>query len=72
MKYISQYIIKHARDGEIILLHDIHQTSVNGFIKALPKLRKQGFELVTVSELYAIKGKKLKKGVMYYSPNKDR
>lgn len=72
VKYISQYIIKHARDGEIILLHDIHQTSVNGFIKALPTLRKQGFELVTVSELYAIKGKKLKKGVMYYSPNKDR
>ena len=47
-------------------------TSVDGFIKALPKLRKKGYELVTVSELYAIKGKTLKKGVMYFGPNRDK
>lgn len=70
--YISKYIVSHAGDGEIILLHDIHPTSVNGFIKALPKLRKKGYELVTVSELYAIKGKALKKGVMYFGPNRDK
>ena len=50
----------------------IHPTSVDGFIKALPKLRKKGYELVTVSELYAIKGKTLKKGVMYFGPNRDK
>ena len=72
VKYISKYILNHARDGEIILLHDIHSTSVDGFIKALPKLKKKGFELVTVSELYEIYGKKLKKGIMYYGPNSSR
>lgn len=71
-KYVSKTILKSAKDGEILLLHDIHQTSVDGFLKALPKLRKEGFELVTVSELYQIKGKKLKKGVMYFGPNKDK
>ena len=70
--YISKYIVSHAGDGEIVLLHDIHPTSVDGFIKALPKLRKKGYELVTVSELYAIKGKTLKKGVMYFGPNRDK
>lgn len=72
VKYVSKYILKHAKDSEIILLHDIHPTSVDGFIKALPTLRKKGFELVTVSELYEIKGKALKKGVMYYGPNRDK
>lgn len=71
-KYVTNTILKSAKDSEIVLLHDIHETSVNGFIKALPKLRKKGYELVTVSELYQIKGKKLKKGIMYYSPKKDK
>lgn len=72
VKYVSKYIVKHARDGEIVLLHDIHPTSVYGFIKALPELKKKGFELVTVSELYNIYGKKMKKGIMYYGPNSNR
>jgi peptidoglycan/xylan/chitin deacetylase (PgdA/CDA1 family) len=69
--YVCNTILKQAKDSDIILLHDIHETSVNGFIKALPTLRKKGYELVTVSELYKIKGKELKKGVMYYGPKKD-
>ena len=47
----------------------LHPTSVNGFIKALPELRKKGYELVTVSELYKIKGKTMKNGIMYFGPN---
>jgi peptidoglycan/xylan/chitin deacetylase (PgdA/CDA1 family) len=69
VKYIKNYVINHACDGQIILLHDIHPTSVNGFIKALPELRKKGYELVTVSELYKIKGKTMKNGIMYFGPN---
>ena len=71
-KYVYNTILKTAKDGEIILMHDIHETTVDGFVQALPKLRKDGFELVTVSELYQIKGKTLKKGVMYFGPNKDQ
>lgn len=70
-KYVSKTIQKNTKDGDIILLHDIHSTSVDGFIKALPKLKKKGFELVTVSELYRIKGKKLKNGKMHFGPNND-
>lgn len=70
-KYVAKYILTHTKDGDIILLHDIHSTSVDGFIKALPKLRKKGYELVTVSELYKIKNKKLKTGKMHFGPNND-
>jgi peptidoglycan/xylan/chitin deacetylase (PgdA/CDA1 family) len=70
--YVKKTVINSATDGAILLLHDIHQTSVQGVIKALPTLRKNGYEMVTTSELYAIKGKKLKNGVMYYGPNRDK
>lgn len=65
--YVYREIMKTADDGEIILLHDSHPTTVDGFIKALPKLKKKGYELVTVSELFKLKGKKMKPGTMYYS-----
>ncbi len=71
-KKVCNSILKQTKPNDIILLHDIHSTSVDGFIKALPKLKKKGYELVTVTELYQIKGKTLKKGVMYYGPDKDR
>lgn len=69
--YVSKTILKQCKKNDIVLLHDIHKTSVDGFIKALPKLKEKGFELVTVSELYAINGKKMKKGVMYFGPDND-
>lgn len=70
--YVKRTVLNTAADGQIVLMHDIHQTTVQGFVKALPKLRKSGYEMVTVSELYAIKGKKMKNGVMYYGPNRDK
>lgn len=70
-KYVKKQLLKNIKDGDIVLMHDIHESTVNGFKKALPKLRKKGYELVTVSELYKIKGKKLKDGVMHFGPNND-
>lgn len=43
-------------DGTIILMHDIHQPSVQAAIKAIPELISQGYKLVTVSELAQAKG----------------
>lgn len=65
--YVYKEIIKSANKGEIILLHDSHPTSVDGFIKALPELNKKGYELVTVSELFKLNKKSLKPGTMYYN-----
>lgn len=71
-KYVYKKILSTAKDGEIVLLHDIHKTTVKGFKKALPKLKKRNFELVTVSELYKIKGVDLETGKMHYKPAYDK
>lgn len=48
---ISEYIIKNAKDGSIILMHDIFETSVEASFIVIDELKKQGFEFVTVEEL---------------------
>ena len=60
-------VLKNAKDGDIILMHDIHAESVTAALKLIPELRKKGFELVTVSELAALKGVKLDNGASYRS-----
>lgn len=54
-----------VKDGDIILMHDIHDESVEAAVKLIPLLKKEGYELVTVSELAAARGKKLKSGEAY-------
>ena len=43
-------------DGSIILMHDIHEPSVQAAIRMIPELVQKGYKLVTVSELAAAKG----------------
>ena len=43
-------------DGSIILMHDIHEPSVQASIKKIPELVQKGYKLMTVSELAAAKG----------------
>ncbi len=70
--YVRNYVINHAGDGEIVLLHDIHPTTVEGFISALPVLVKKGYKLVTVSELMKHRRVKLEAGKVYFSPQNYR
>lgn len=62
---VKNRILNNASDGAIILLHDIHKTTVDGAIAALDDLIAQGYELVTVSELYRRRGQTLENGVSY-------
>lgn len=58
-------VMDNVGDGDIILLHDIHSESVDAALKLIPKLQKAGYQLVTVSEMAAAKGKTLEKGGRY-------
>lgn len=49
-----QLILAQASDGDIILLHDIYMSSVDIFLRASAELLKQGYELVTVSQLLGL------------------
>ncbi len=53
-------------DGDIVLLHDIHDYNVNAVKNFVPDLIEQGFQLVTVSELYEARGEKLEPGTLHY------
>lgn len=54
-----------ANDGAIVLMHDIHPTTAAAVSSICRDLKKKGYEMVTVTELAAIKGKKLTKGHTY-------
>ena len=44
-------IMNNVKDGSIILLHDLYDTSVDAALLAMKELLKQGYQFVTVSEL---------------------
>lgn len=52
-------------DGSIILMHDIHEPSVEAALKLIPALIDQGYKLVTVEELAEAKGITLEDGKSY-------
>lgn len=62
---VEQAILNNAYDGAVILLHDIHSTSVEGAIRAIPQLIQQGYQLVTVEELFYYKGIEPQSGKVY-------
>lgn len=49
-------VMKDIKPGCIILMHDIHSTTVDAAKKIFPALKKQGYTFVTVSELLEIRG----------------
>lgn len=54
-----------ARDGDIVLMHDIHKTTTAAVSSICKNLKKKKFEMVTVTELAAIRGKTISKGHTY-------
>ena len=54
----AKTILKQAKDGDIILLHDMQGNSqtVEALDTIIPELKAQGYKFVTVSELFKAKG----------------
>ncbi len=64
---VYESIMSQAKDGAIILLHDMHTESVEAVIRAIPDLIDKGYQLVTVSELIAYSKNPPKTGkVIFY------
>lgn len=58
---------KSIRDGDIVLMHDLYPTTAAAVEKLVPKLKKKGFLLVTVDELFYYKGISPQAGKVYFS-----
>ena len=54
----ARMILKQAKDGDIILLHDAEGNSmtVEALDTIIPELQKQGYKFMTVTELFKAKG----------------
>ncbi len=67
---IKNEILSNAKDGNIILMHDIYGDTATAVEAAIPALVEQGFQLVTVSELMEARDVTLTSGKVYYSARK--
>ena len=59
-------MVMTATDGDVVLLHDIHEYNINAVERFVPDLIAEGYQLVTVSEMYAARGETLDPGTIHY------
>ena len=54
-----------ARDGSIILMHDIFPESVDAALQVVDALHQQGYLFCTIEELFDLRGIPLEAGQVY-------
>lgn len=62
---VAKHILETAQDGDIVLMHDLYESTADAMEYVIPKLIEMGYELVTVDELFEAKGITLEAGIMY-------
>lgn len=69
---LKNILINDVVDGDIVLMHDIHKSTVAGVKKALPEMIKKGYEFYTLEELFEVNEVELKPGVLYKTAKKTK
>lgn len=62
---IVKNVVDGLADGGIINMHSVHEKTAQAVPEILKACEEKGYQVVSVSELFAIKGKKLMTGVQY-------
>lgn len=55
---VNEEVMSHVAPGSIVLLHDIHPTTADALPQLLDSLEKEGYQMVTVSQLLELWGDK--------------
>ena len=63
---IVQAVVSQVEDGDIVLLHDMSNASVQAALQIIDIMQAKGYRFVTVSELAEIKGVTLQPGQVYH------
>lgn len=63
---VTQRVLSQVKSGDIILLHDMYDSSISAAFRIIDRMKEQGYIFVTVSELAAIRGTELQGGEVYY------
>ena len=54
--YITEHVLSRAQDGDIILLHDLYQSTYQATRRIVPALLERGFTFVTIDQMLALRG----------------
>lgn len=65
-------VLENAEDGDVVLLHDIHEQTADAVERIVPELVRCGFELVTVEELAKTKHTLLTPGKYFTNFHHDK
>ncbi len=63
--YIVNYVVDNVKDGDIILFHDSYNETVAAIKELLPILYSKGYQIMSVSELFQVKGLSIDKNASY-------
>ena len=58
-------VLNHVRDGDIVLMHDLYESTAKASQTIIPALVERGYQLVTVSELAECRGGMKETGAYY-------
>lgn len=56
---VAAHVLDHVQDGSIILLHESYPSTIEAVKIILPKLLEEGYQITTVSDLFASHGEEL-------------
>lgn len=65
VKRIVNEVLAQVQDGDIILFHDIYESSVDAAVQVVDALLQQGAQFMTVEQLLLEKGVTPEKGAVY-------
>ncbi len=60
-------VLGHVKNGDIVLMHELYSQTGEAALRIIPELVNRGYQLVTVSELAAARGRGLEAGKLYFS-----
>ncbi|MBE6933858.1 MAG: peptidoglycan N-acetylglucosamine deacetylase [Ruminococcaceae bacterium] len=62
---VETAVVRQVQDGDVVLLHDLSDSSVNAALSIVDRLHGEGFQFVTVSQLAALRNTSLQPGKTY-------
>ncbi len=63
---VEAAVTTRVRDGDVILLHDMSDSSVDAALAIVDQLKGQGFRFLTVSQLAKRRGRRIEPGKTYH------
>ena len=64
---IVAHVMDEMKDRRIVLMHDIHTFTIEAAEQLIPLLKAEGYEIVTLTEMFYYKGVELENGGVYHN-----